>query len=411
MNHTKIIKNLILISFILIISNCSVAQKINGKIIKQNKYLTILKLHGTHKQRGFAYGYLLKDRVRVIYDNYIKQGFSGFLPYARKSIETGVFKIDKKYIIEAKAIISGMASAGADTSGFSYIDILIANSFLDFDAFTNGCSSLMSWGDATKHTKLKGKSVITRNMDWEVSPLLMQNNVIVIHIPSEKDEQPWLMVGYAGQIGVLSGTNKGGLSVFQHMMYYDNQKFVEDKPKYEPIWFSLRKALEQNDFDKSGQNDVNDLRAVLTGNKEGYASGFIVSALAGSNSGADSLIALVAELAPNKPYLTFRAKKDNIKITGDNLFAANSPIKRNNEKGFCRRYFRVYKTLLKIKSIDDSIAWEIMKEKSHLSQNLQTIQVIPENSELKLSIRKNIKQNKKQTPETYDLNKFWEFED
>lgn len=410
MNITKVIKNLILISFILIISDCTTAQKVNGKIIEQSDNLTIIKIHGTHKQRGYAYGYLLKDRVRLIYDKYIKLGFEDYIDFAKTQIKTGKFKIDKNFIIEAKAVIEGMNDAGADTSNFSYLDLLIANSFLDFEAFANGCSSLMSWGKATINTKLRGKSVITRNLDWDLSPLLFKNNLFVIHIPSETNEQPWLMIGYVGQISVLSGLNKSGLSVFQHMMYFDNKQYLTNKPNYEPIWFSLRKAIEQKDYDKSGQNDVNDLKAVIQENKAGYASGFIAAALAPAINRPDTLVALVAELAPNKPYLTFRTKKDNIKIKGDNLYAANSPIKRNDRYGYCRRYFRVYKALNRIKNVDDSVSWEVMKKKSRLGSNLQRIQVIPENSVLKIYFRKNVRRDKKETSKTYDLNKFWKLD-
>jgi len=59
----------------------------------------------------------------------------------------------------------------------------------------------------------------------------------------------------------------------------------------------------------------------------GYASGFIVCTLAPSTNCIDSLIAIVLELAPQQPYVTYRSDKYSDSIRGSNLYAANSMIK------------------------------------------------------------------------------------
>ncbi len=80
-----------------------------------------------------------------------------------------------------------------------------------------GCSSLISWGDATIGTDLDGKSVISRQLDWGVNSDLVNNQIICIHLPSEIDEQNWIGIGFAGMFSVLSGFNQD-VGVFQHMM-------------------------------------------------------------------------------------------------------------------------------------------------------------------------------------------------
>jgi len=202
------------------------SENVNGKILSQTNNVTVLKVWGTHKERGYAYGYLLGDKIRLVYNGYIGLVFKQHIAKAKEIIKSKqLLKIDEDYIDECKAIIEGMKAASFDTDGFDYLDLLVANSFLDLRAIVgsntepNGCSSFMAWGDATKNTELKGKSIITRNLDWSVSTKLIQNNIILIHVPSEKDEQPWLSIGYTGHCGALSGTNKTGLSIFQHMMY------------------------------------------------------------------------------------------------------------------------------------------------------------------------------------------------
>ncbi len=386
---------------------------VNGEIISKNDYTTILKVWGTHKERGFAYGYILGDKIKMVYDGYVGKAMKQNLATAKKIVASNQFlKIDAKYIEECKGIVDGMDSAGVNVDNFSYIDIIIANSFLDLQALTksnelsNGCSSLMAWGSATQNTELKGKSIITRNLDWTAASKLINNNLILISIPSEKDEQPWLTIGYIGNIGALSGTNKSGLSVFQHVMYdkFDVKKFS----KYEPVWFSIRKALEQKDFDGSGKNDVNDLKSVILKNKDGYASGYILTAMAPSTAGADSLIAMVAELGPDKPYFTFRNSDFDDKIEGDILYAANYPISRNNEHRYCTRYDNTIRSFDNKTQLDPAKSWDIMATSSCLKDvNLQMIQIIPELSILKLSVWKDGKGAFNFQPETYNLKDFF----
>ncbi|MFN8255792.1 MAG: hypothetical protein U0W24_08905 [Bacteroidales bacterium] len=383
--------------------------KVNGKIVFQDSLLTVIKVWGTHYDRGLAYGYLLGERIKIVYEGYIGKAMKENLAKAKKAVASNKYlTIDEKYIEECKAIVAGMDSAGVDLSGFSYEDLIVANSFLDLQSIikgynlSNGCSSLMAWGKVTAGSELKGKSMVTRNLDWTAASKLLRNNLIVIHIPAEKDEQPWLSVGYVGHVGALSGTNKSGLSVFQHVMYDDIK--VKDFLTYEPVWFSMRKALEQNDFDKSGQNDVNDLKSVLIQNKNGYAAGYILSALAPSTAGADSLIAMVAELAPDKPLFTFRNSSFDDKFNQNMLYAANYPISRNNEKRYCKRYDGTINAVNKIQNLDPETAWQIMAKNSCLPDvNLQMIQVIPEMSVLKISLWKSNKGAFNYAPQLFNL--------
>lgn len=409
----KIYIGISLLVLLLLKNNYAKAQQINGEIVHQKDNVTVIKVWGTHQERGFAYGYLGGDKILHLFKKYITPAMGNNLTKARATISDKQYiQIENKYIEEAKAIILGMKAAKVELQGFNYIDLLVANSFLDIRGrgknkkLSNGCSSIMSWGSATKGTALNGMSVITRHLDWTVVPALTENNLILVHIPAETDEQPWLMVGYFGQMSVLSGCNKSGLSVFQHMMY-DNISEVK-LVKYEPIWFSLRKALEQNDYDHNGSNDVNDLKAVLKSNKHGYADAFIVSAIAATHSNHDSLIAMVAELAPDMPYFTFRSNSYPDKIVGDNLYAANYPIKRNNQRRYGRRYKSVKNALTKGVSIDATKSWNLLTTYSRIKgNNLQTIQIIPEKGILKLSVWQNNREAFKNKPHVFDLNELF----
>ncbi len=389
--------------------NNAINEKVNGEIISKSENVTVLKVWGTHNERGYAYGYLVGDKIKEVYEGYIGKVFRPYISKAKEVIKSKqLLKIEQDYIEECKAIVEGIRAAGFNTKNFDFLDLLVANSFLDLRAMMgsnaepNGCSSLMAWGLATNNEELNGKSIITRNLDWSVSTKLIQNNIILIHIPSEEDEQPWLSIGYPGLCGVLSGTNQSGLSIFQHMMYDDFQN--REMGKYEPVWFSVRKALEKKDYDQSGQNDVNDLKKVLFENENGYADGYILSAMASSDCGADSLIALVAELGPEKPFISIRNNSFEDKFGEELLYAANYPICRNNQLRYGKRYNSTLIKTEKYKSIDSKASWEIMTTVSCLKNtNLQTMLIIPELGILKLSVWGNNKGAYANKPKTYDL--------
>jgi hypothetical protein len=181
----------------LCLANGIVAQGVNGKILSDRHNLTVLRVWGTHEERGYAAGYLLAGQFSDAYENYISWAFGPYLPLAKMLItDPAHFYIDPEYILEAQAFIQGVHAAGYGLE-LDYADVLVGNCFLDLaglmaglQSMQTGCSSLMSWGNATKRTDLNGKSVITRHLDWDIVPVLLRNQVMVVHIPSENDEQP-----------------------------------------------------------------------------------------------------------------------------------------------------------------------------------------------------------------------------
>jgi len=57
-------KKVIIILIMLIGSTVQLfAQTVNGEILSDTNNVTIVKLWGTNEERGFAYGYLLGDKI------------------------------------------------------------------------------------------------------------------------------------------------------------------------------------------------------------------------------------------------------------------------------------------------------------------------------------------------------------
>jgi hypothetical protein len=332
-----------------------------------------------------------------MYENYFMSNYGSYMTAAHDVIANGLMmKIDSVFFTEAKGVIAGMDSAGYDVDSIDHYDLIASNCLLDLMSAMKmegecpmGCSSLMSWGQATTGTDLHGHAAITRHLDWNNDPVLLQNQVLVVHLPSEANEQPWAFIGFAGQIAVLSGFNQH-IGTFQHMLS-DFSGSPTLGTLYEPVWFSLRRALELADPNGDGQNDALDVRYIASQNPSGYADGYIFCTLAPSTSGSANLIAEVAEVTPVSPYLTFRASDFADSIPGDNLYAANYEIKRNNHYHFCIRYNNVISGIGTGENIGIAENWDIMRDYSVNPSpmgNIQMMQFIPEENIFRLSIQK-----------------------
>lgn len=367
-----------------------------GYVYADTNNLFVIKVEGSHYDRGYHQGRLLASRISDIVQNYVKPQFGSTAVYNQiKSIVAAgnLFKIDSNYTIEAKALIDGMNSVNGNPQNLDFNDIILANSLLDIQSIFQAkggmeCSSLMSWGDATVGSVLAGKSVISRHLDWSTNQVLIRNQVMVIHIPSETYEQPWAEIGFAGMISVLSGFN-ANMGVFQHMMSDDNHHGTLSG-NYEPIWFTLRKSVEQIDPNQDGLNNVDDVKYCISQNPQGFADGYIISALAKSTESSDSLIALVAELTSVSPMITFRSNAYPDSIPGDNLYTANNQIARNDSMDFCPRYNGIRNHIGSGTSIGFDDNRSLMKNYSHLSNNYQFMTYAPEIGVFRVSVRDNL---------------------
>jgi hypothetical protein len=370
---------------------CS-AQPVKGIIYADTSDILIVKVWGTHQERGYALGFLTGDRITDIIVNYVKPEFGAFYNTARNIITTGNdITIPQDYLDEAQSIIDGMNASGTNTSSLDKTDILVGNTFLDvsnllFMQSGMNCSALMSWNDATAGTDLDGKAVVTRHLDWEYSTVLNRNHIITVHFPSEQDESKWLLVGFSGMMSVLSGFNPD-FSAFQNMLD-DFSGLGQHGKHYIPIWLALRRALESNDYNGDGARNVLDVKKSLQDCPDGFADGFIVSSM-GRSDPADSLVAMVAELAPANPKLTFRTSAYPDSIPGDNLYTANYMIARNNMMHFCFRYNGIRNNIGDGTGISLDTSWNLMRDHSHLPTNTQFMQFAPELDYFRMSVYRN----------------------
>lgn len=396
-------------------------QEINGAIISSDDQYTVVKVWGTHEERGYAVGYLLAEGIDDLFENYLMPAFGDIYSMARVIMATDDhIAIDSVYIYEAMAMAEGINASGQMSMEVDYIDVLLANSFLDLQNFStkglgleNGCSSLINWGDATTGTELNGKSVMSRHLDWDDQPVIIRNQVMVVHFPSEENEQPWLLIGFVGQMSVLSGFNSSGVGIMQHMLS-DEYTSGTINNAYEPIWFSMRKAIETNDYNNDGANNCLDINDVISESINGYGDSYIVTGVAPSTELDNEKIATIIEVAPGEPYVTIRNTDYEDGIPGDNLYAANWTIARNDYLHYCTRYNGIMGNIGTGTLIGKHENWSLMLDYSSSCisggfGNIQFMQYVPEDNYLKLAYHTITgTQACENTPIEYDTNELFE---
>ncbi|MFH2094385.1 MAG: T9SS type A sorting domain-containing protein, partial [Bacteroidota bacterium] len=101
-------------------------------------------------------------------------------------------------------------------------------------------------------------------------------------------------------------------------------------------------------------------------------------------------VSIVAELAPQPPYLVFRSTEYPDTIPVQNLYAANYEIKRNNHNHYCSRYLGVVTGLDNGYKISAEKNWAIMRDYSNSGySNIQFMQFVPEDRYFNLAVYRN----------------------
>jgi len=339
---------------------------------------------------GYNYGQLVGHRIKSLFDNYLfPTSFNGVNGYFQaRQIFDQYFVVDQKYINITEGMIAGMESAGVDlfsaviNDTINYKDILIANSVQDFISFSEewhyngpGCSSLTSWGEATMNApELMGETVINRNLDWDNSPHLINNALIIIWVTADPAKQSFVTFGFAGQIGALSGMNEYGVATFHNTGNYFT---YPTGTGFYPSSFAQRNGLEAADYNGDGicsPRDVTDAVRAHT-----MACTHII------HSAGPSFMEPAAEILEihNSFGYAIRTKANNPVFFGDNLVATNHFQLLKPATG-CSRYNRIRDSLLVSNQLDVNRNWTVLKT-AGVSTNLQTIQFIPTQNIIRFS--------------------------
>lgn len=357
-------------------SSSLIGQTVTGDTIRVSDNTMILKVWGSHYQRGYSHGYLLGDKIKLIFQEYILKSVFYNNPANYQIVRNyfiSNFSMEDKYLQEAGAMIKGMEDAGISIydstlqRNVDSMDILMVNA-IDEIREINKCSSMSSWGSATVNDPgLNGDVVITRLMDWQMHFALVDNHLILVSIPEESDEQSWVSVTYPGLIAALSAMNESGVGAFKNV---GNPQNHPNMHSFHPVLLSVRNGLEMNDYNQDGQcNPIDVVQAIQDKYQFGSSVIHVVSKVC-----LDSH-ALIVE-CDNEHGMVTRDVLDNTAVPGENLVATNHHRKLVNPV-YCVRYDEIADSLNNSADITTARSWTIMAAGGGYSNNNQMMQYIP----------------------------------
>ncbi len=381
---------ILLLAIILTFSSSLKSAEINGRMEDFNGIKT-LYVWGTHQERGFAIGYYCaEDFYTVFKDYFFAELFSGntILYNNLKAQAKFLIGVEDYYIEEAQGILDGIKEAGWDDEfyeifgrDFDTFDIIIANSVPDLAA-RFGCSSVSSWGESTKDDpELQGELVITRLLDWSSSTVLVNSQLMIVHIPASRSEQAWVNFTFSGLMGSVSGINAGGVCAFHHM---GNDHGNIPSQQAHPSMLTLRNGLEI--WDANGDNEVKSSDVYYAFNEKVQAGGFIIhtaSALANQDS------AIILECNPDHGVVV-RTIDDNTEIEGTNLVTTNH-FRKMIAPEDCDRFDRLMDSLSSDSDMTVERSWNMLGQAcgadgTYWSYTIHEVEYIPYLRKVKLGM-------------------------
>jgi len=305
---------------------------------------------GTHAERGYAQGYLLAEESVQLFEDYVigyMYNGSSYMYEMSRTLFLANWEIDTEYLEEFAASLEGIADAGESiyitTLGreIDEYDVAMVNAVVDILAYSRsmglglemrepfGCATLSSWGESTMDDPLlSGDLIVTRHLDWNGAGILDNYPLMLICVPEEEDEQPFISFTYPLFVTGLSATNASGLTCF---MDVGSDNSIVNAGPYKPVLLTMRKAIEMLDYDGSGVCDQQDM----------------INALSGSNSTTGAIITCVQGdgeppviIEQNNVGTAVRTQANNgldPAIIGDNLVVTNH-FRVLYPPQYCNRY-------------------------------------------------------------------------
>jgi hypothetical protein len=234
-------------------------------------YQKYLQVWGSHYDMGYAHGFLLGEEVMANFTR-VFCGLDSFHFYSPIKWQDSIlpyynyhFSIPQKYQDEAQGMYDGMSDRGVDLNhpdlgrDITIEDILCMNADPDF--IVSGCSSISGWGESTiGDDTLQGGMLICRTHDGGTGQYTSFGNttVLIACAPSAPDEQDFVMISKAGDIGCASAINRASVGLCRHTGNHPDTGFIPPGSLI-PLSLSQRHTIEAVDPDSSGVADIYDI--------------------------------------------------------------------------------------------------------------------------------------------------------
>ena len=306
----------------------SPSQELCGSIEQQGP-VEVLNLWGSWTDMGYAHGYLMAPRIKLVYETYMVELAGGVsnIDYLRL-FYTQHFSTPEPFSLQAAGMVAGMADSIDLYSqvfgrNLDTLDVLLATAVQDFSGATpvegQLCSSVSAWGAATDaEPELEGSPALSRNLDYYVDTggNIYDAQLLLACDPDSGRE--FVSVGFAGYMGVLSGMNSSGLCATLNMG--DHTGISSWEPDFVPITMAMAMGLFEEDFNGSGSHDAEDMVAALTGFNR--SSSFIIHVSSPGQLAWQEDTALVVEVNNLEGY-AIRSAGDEPAIAPGHIAATN----------------------------------------------------------------------------------------
>ena len=386
-------KKILLIIFLFSI-NYSLLAQVNGiiEVVSGKKVLTIW---GTHQERGFAHGYIAGEGFKTIFDDFFVNevcvGSVNIYKDLRKYF-TSNFSIEKKYLKEASAFIEGMLKSGVRLNNpilekdIDATDVLMFSALPDLNQIVNrnnkielGCASMSNWGSSTiEDPLLGGHLIITRLLDWSTNAALKNNHLLIVNIPTEKDEQKWISIAFSGFLGSLSAINESSVAAFMNGC---NTTGITNEEEFHPILLSVRNGIEMDDYNHDSKNNAVDVLWAVQNNSR--SCGAIIHVV--KDEGLNSNPVIIE--CDNQHGIFVRSNSSDTSIPANHLIATNH-FRGLCSSVTCYRYIGIMNSLKDDYNISPERSWKIFQRCACLNTNLHAIQYIQSANQIRWAASK-----------------------
>ncbi|HDP36052.1 MAG TPA: hypothetical protein ENN29_13190, partial [Candidatus Hydrogenedentes bacterium] len=183
-----------------------------GKLYRVGEH-PVLVMEGTPEEMGYQHGRLLAAHIH----NVLTQGYTPKAlwdrGYSREYVMAQSERMDKFFPEaireELRGLVRGLHAAGY--TDLAYEDVRIGITQAEILHFPPdgppACSNFACWGKWTTD----GRLLHGRNLDWNIKGDLQDDHAILIWRP--KGGIPFMMVGWAGGLGSVSGMSSEGITI------------------------------------------------------------------------------------------------------------------------------------------------------------------------------------------------------
>lgn len=208
----------------------------------------VLSLWGTPRERGYAHGWLMADRLMAGAEHDFGKLLKPFMPLYNNVVRTTLipkFAFDAREREELEGLFEGFQAKRGEAGlrlealgrEMDLTDLMALNTFGDW--YGLGCSSLAVWG---RHSK-DGAPRVGRNFDFPAFELVAQHQMVVVRA-ADGENAGSVSVSYPGCIGLMTGQSARGLFVSIHDVPV-REPTAQFRDGNVPRLLALRRLLEQ----------------------------------------------------------------------------------------------------------------------------------------------------------------------